>query len=457
MRKMMRNLGAALLVLTMVAASRGLAQTRAKVMIEGARIVPVVGEVIEKGNILVEDGRITAVGADVKAPFDAKVIDASGKTVFPGLVDPLQWNGLDVSNESQDVTPFTEVYDSIDPSDRYFEEALRGGYTTLHMSHAMNCVIGGLSRVVHPIGMTVDEMTQRADCGLMISIFPKRNYDHAVQMAVLRDTFTELDRYLDELAEKRYAEEQEKKGEKVTVGPDEARKLGRDLVRESDLDRRYLNLWRLKQGKIHAFVWCNRAMDVGHAMSLAEKVGFKENMTLVTGSEVFKNVAALKGLKRPVILPSGSMVFTERDRITLEEEDTFVASVYADKKIPFALSTTKEPLYDAARLVRNGVARQTALEAVTINGARAIGLDHMVGSIEVGKLANLVILTGDPLDAMTWVDGVLVNGVLVYERSKDKRLRELMLGVAETEERRKAEKSEADKAEKKPAGENEKK
>ncbi|MCB9833007.1 MAG: amidohydrolase family protein [Planctomycetes bacterium] len=455
MRNSIRSLGSFLLVLTMILASRGLAQTRAKVVIEGGRIIPVVGPVIEKGSILIEDGKIVAIGADLKVPFDAKVIDASGKTIFPGLVDPLESRGLDVSNETQDVAPFTEVFDAIDPADRFFEEALRAGITSLHLSHAWNCVIGGLSRVVHPIGLTVDEMTQRANGGLMISVFPKSGYDHAVQLAVLRDTFAELERYLDKLAEDRYQAEQEKKGEKVTVGPEEARKLGRPLIRESDLDQRYLNLWRLTQGKIGAYVWCARAMDLANAKAIAESAGFKDGMTLVTGSECFKNLAALKDLPRPVILPVGSMVHTEKDRITLEDEDSFVPKIYADKKIAFALAGTKEPLYDAARCVRNGVDRQVALEAVTINAAKAIGMDHLVGSIETGKLGNLLILTGDPLDQLSWVDGVLINGVLVYERAKDRRLRDLMLGVADTELRRKAD--EGKEAKKDAKGEGEKK
>ena len=100
----------ALLVLAVSAT----AQVGDKVFIEGARIVPVVGPEIEKGNILIENGKIVAIGAEIEKPFDARVIDAVGRVAFPGWVDPMNSRGLDVSNENLDVVPFLEVYDAID-------------------------------------------------------------------------------------------------------------------------------------------------------------------------------------------------------------------------------------------------------------------------------------------------------------------------------------------------------
>jgi len=167
-------------------------------------------------------------------------------------------------------------------------------------------------------------------------------------------------------------------------------------------------------------------------LAFIKKNKLEGKATLFIGSGCYKAVNALKGLERPVMINSRAMIDTERDRITLEEKDTFVPGVLHKKGIPFAIVDVVEPWQAAARLIRNGIPRQTALEALTINAAKAIGLGHRVGSIEVGKDANLLILTGDPVDMMTWVDAAYIEGRRVYERSRDLRLRDLLKGVYET-------------------------
>ncbi len=429
----LRYLGLSLIALFTVLAGQSRAQISSKVFLEGGKIVPVVGATIEGGNILIEEGRIVAIGKDLKAPFDAKVIDMSGKTLFPGMVDAWTANGLKTANENLDVVPYVDVYDVIDPSLRYFEEALRAGLTSIHVSQAANCVISGLSRTVHPVGMSVDEMTQDPRGGLVISMYPKRGYDHAVQRAIIHDTFADLDRYLDRRAEELFLEELKKKDKDAKVAPAEARKKGKKLIRADKLDKKFRNLYLLRQGKIDAYLFCSRAMDVGAAIALIKKEGLNDNVTLIVGGECYKVAKKLKSLGRPVIIRSQDMVFREQDRITLKDKDTFLPKVLSDAKVDFAIGGTTEPWYDAARCVRNGVSRERALAAITINAAKAIGLGHLIGSIEKGKMANILILSGDPLDNMTWVEGVIVAGQLVYERNKDKRLRDLLDGVYNTE------------------------
>ncbi|MCA9320875.1 MAG: amidohydrolase family protein, partial [Planctomycetes bacterium] len=456
----------ALLVLAVSAT----AQVGDKVFIEGARIVPVVGPEIEKGNILIENGKIVAIGAEIEKPFDARVIDAVGRVAFPGWVDPMNSRGLDVSNENLDVVPFLEVYDAIDPSDRNFELALRHGITTLHVSQGNNTVVSGLSRVLRPVGLSVQEMTVRADGGLKIAFAPKNGYDHAVQRAVLRETFDELDRYLEALAERLYEADLKKKGEDLTVGPEEAREKGKDLITLAKIDDAHRNLMRLRQGRLDAYLYCERAMDIAPALAFAKAQGIDAQSSVVLDAEAHKGAALLKDLARPVILDADRLVYSEVDRITLETEDTFVPSVLVAAKVPFCIGGTLEPWLAAARCVREGVSRQVALEACTLQAAKSIGMGHRVGSLEVGKDGNVLLLTGDPLDTMTWVDEVWIEGRRVYERSKDQRLRDLLLGIEETnildrraeeEAKKKAAESEkskekakdADKGAKKPAAE----
>lgn len=402
-----------------------------KIALTGGRIIPIVGEEIDGGTVLIENGVITKVGKSVDIPYDAMEIDVSGKVVMPGFVDAHSARGLDVPNENLPVTPFVDVYDAIDPSRRYFEDALRDGVTSIHAIVANNCVIGGLGRVVHPIGMTPDEMTQLAETGLKISASPRRGYDRMLQMAKLRETFRELGDYLDDLAESKYEESLEEKDEKIDVGPEEATKRGRELIEEDDYDDAHRNLVRLTRGELGAFVWCEAASDIGRALEIAKKNNYFDRTTLVLGPSCYKAVASVKKAGRPVILDP-QLLDRSRDRVTGEIEETFVPLEYFKAGIPFSLLPNPDDSlaerylnYQAARCVRRGVSRQAALEAITLNPAKAIGAGKMIGSLEEGKLGNVVVMSGDPLSFDSWVEHVYIRGVLAYEREQDVRLENL--------------------------------
>nr|MBC8875930.1 hypothetical protein [Planctomycetota bacterium] len=169
----------------------------AKVALQGGRIIPVVGPEIAEGTILIEQGKITVIGRKVKIPYDAMVVDVSGKVLFPGMIVPHTSGGLDRSNENLPVTPYLDVYDAIDPSSLSFEDALRDGTLAIHVIQGNSCVIGGLSRLVRPIGRTTDEMTIRPTIALKLSTSPKSGYDRMTQMATMRETFLELEYYLE--------------------------------------------------------------------------------------------------------------------------------------------------------------------------------------------------------------------------------------------------------------------
>ncbi len=435
-------------VLLLVVAQVATAQK--SLLIKDARIITMSGVDIPKGSVLIEDGRITAVGTDVKAPFDVRVIDALGRVVMPGLVEAFTSKGLDRANESMDVGAFLQVYDAIDPSDLYFEEALRSGKASIHISQSPGCVIGGVSRVVHPAGLTVEEMTHSAERGLIVAFSPKPGYDRSVQMAVIRGTFEDLDRYLERLSETLYVADMKKKEELLTVGPAEARKLGRELVTLSKMDFKHRNLVRLRKGRLDAYAYCGGAMDVAAALKVAKKQGFADRLTVIVGSDAHQVVQQLQGLKRPVVLPEANLVHRKVNTITLKAREVFVPSAFEKAKVAFCLASTSDPWYAMARLVRNGVSREAALSSLTLNAARSIGLEDRLGSLEKGKDGTLLILTGDPLDAMTWVDGVVIDGEMVYQRSRDLRLRDLLKGAAINEEkaRRAAEKKQAEEAKK---------
>ncbi len=421
-----------LLTGTLLTAASVFGAPPAKVALEGGRIIPVVGDEIAKGTVLIENGKITAVGKSVKVPYDAMVVDVSGKVVFPGMIDAHSAMGLDVRNENLPVTPFLDVYDALDPSRLYFEDALRDGITTIHTIVGNNCVIGSQSRAIHPIGLTPDEMTLHGPVALKIAVAPKRGSDRMVQMATLRETFLELADYLEDLAESKYEESLEKEDKKIDVGPAEARQRGKALIKSEDYDDPHRNLIKLTRGELGAFIYCGIAGDVSRAVSMANANGFFGRSTLVLGSSCFKAVSEIKRAGRPVVLDP-ELLYRQRDPITGEMEETFIPKVFADAGVAFSLlpypnnSLAERYMnYQAARCVRNGIDRKTAMEAITINPAKAIGLSDRVGAIEVGKVAKLVVFSGDPLDFASWVETVYINGIRAYERKDDVRLKQLM-------------------------------
>ncbi|MGE3166488.1 MAG: amidohydrolase family protein [Planctomycetota bacterium] len=405
-----------------------------KLALTGARIIPVVGPTIDRGTVLIEHGIITAVGAEVAIPYDALEIELDGKVLFPGMIDPHSARGLDVTNENIPVAPFLDVYDAIDPSRLFFEDSLRDGITTVHVVQGENCVIGGLSRVVRPIGRTIASMTVEPALGLKICVSPMRGSDRMLQRATLRDAFLELDYYLERLAETRYEQSLSDKGQKLTVGPAEARRLGKPLLTDADYDDAHRNLVRLREGRLRAWVYCGAATDVQPAIDLARTQGFLDRTVFVLAGDAYRAVRELAAAKRPVVL-AADLVDRWEDQITGELREVFIPRVIADAGLVFALQPHPDSSlaerylnYQAARLVREGIPRETALAAITIDAARTLGLESRLGSLEVGKVANVLVLTGDPLDFTTWVDRSYIDGVLAYDRARDPRLQELFGG-----------------------------
>ena len=435
------------LTLLLAAATVWAAPPPEKVALTGGQIIPVVGAPISNGTVLIERGKITAVGTDVEVPYDARVFDVSGKVIFPGMINVHTWRGMDISNENRPVTPQLSAYDAIDPSQLYFEECLRLGITAVHVIPADNTVIGGLGRVVHPIGLTVGEMTIAEGGFLKLAITPRRGFDRMLQMATLRETFCELDDYLEKLAEQRYEEQLKEDEEELTVGPVEARKRGRALIRAEDLDDQHRNLLRLRGGQVPgadnetlpailkplgAFVYCGNATDIAPAVQLAKDNGFVDRTVLVLGGESYKAVGELKRAALPVVLPS-DLIYREVERMSGDIREIFVPRHIYEAGLCFALVpgssesfAERMPNYQAACCVRAGIPRDEALRAITINPAKMLGLEKRLGSIEPGKDADLVIFSGDPLDFSSVVERVFINGIPAYDRSTDVRLQRLL-------------------------------
>ena len=167
-------------------------------------------------------------------------------------------------------------------------------------------------------------------------------------------------------------------------------------------------------------------------------MGQELDLNFVLGSNLDEAMPMLRRLKQPVVIDA-NLEYFETDAETREEEQFCSAKMLAEAGVPFALSLSSSgpssnPWWQLGTCVRNGVSRQQAIEAMTTIPAKMIGMEDQVGSLSEGKLGNLQILTGDPLSATTWVEMVLLEGEVVYERSEDPRLQYLFEAADETAE-----------------------
>ena len=157
-----------------------------RLAIRGATIIPVVGDRIEGGTILISDGRIEAVGKDISIPVEAKVIDATGRFIMPGMINVHSAAGMSQANEQNSNVPFLSVVDSIDPIAGFFEESRRNGVTTAAVVPGNSTMIGGQAAIVKTAGSYVNDMLVKRDAGLKISLAPTSGSSRMSHFARLR-------------------------------------------------------------------------------------------------------------------------------------------------------------------------------------------------------------------------------------------------------------------------------
>ena len=383
--------------------------------VKAGRIITAAGDEIVDGVILIRDGKIEAVGKGIEIPWDAKVIDVSKQVVAPGFIETHTWRGVDRANENVPSVPFVSTFDSVNPLDPYFEDGLRQGVTTMFVAPGNGTMIGGQGCVLKPVGSITESMVIVKNHALKLSLDPRPGMSRMAHLAALRRELDEVVDFLKEHEEKRREVPTAAAG--APTGPAPEMEIKREVMA------------KFLQGKLAAFVYCPTASDVLRAIELSKKYKFR--MKLVLGRDTWKAAADIAREKLEVILPA-DMIFWETDEEKHEEVLRVLPAIFAKAGVKFAFQTEMSSSgagylwYQAAAAVRHGLPKADAVRAVTRTPAEILGLDARLGSIEKGKDANLVVLTGDPLDARTWVDQVLIEGKTVYERSKDVKLKKIL-------------------------------
>ena len=385
------------------------------VAITGARVVPIVGEPIENGTVLVQDGKITAVGAAVQVPDGVPVVNAAGSWVLPGFIDAHAhvgvheeaegWAGNDTNEMTDPVMAQVRAIDAIYPSDIGFRDAITGGVLAVNVNPGSGNPIGGQTAALKSWGRSVDEMLLKAPAGVKSALGenPKRTWGDRGRTpstrlgtaAVIRGAFVDAANYLAKI-------------EKERTKPEDRRKVvERDLKLEA--------LARVLLGEIPWRQHCHRADDIATAIRIADEFGYRLVIDHGTEAHLLADVIAAKGI--PVII---GPLFTSRSKVELRNRSLANPGRLARAGVTIAI-TTDHPVvpihflvHQAAFAVREGLDAATALAALTINPARIVGVDDRLGSIEVGKDGDLVIWSGDPLDVLHRAERAFIEGHEIY-------------------------------------------
>jgi imidazolonepropionase-like amidohydrolase len=427
----------------LVLALAALAGADELVAVKVGRVIPVSGPELRDAVVLVKGGKIEAVGAGIEVPWNATVIEAPQGVLMPGLIEAHTSEGLDRPNENVPSVPFVSVLDALDPVSFYFEDALREGVTTLLVLPGHATMIGGRGLVVKPVGRTVEQMLVKPEAAIKLSLEPRPGTSRMSHLQRLRRIFQDLQEYLEAVkagetppGDPEPRPEERPPGEPPPPGREEegqeegaAGEKKEETHEPGKIDPRRQALVDLIEGRLAAHVWCPKAADVPVALELADRYHFRA--VLVLGPEAWRAADVAARRKAPVILDP-RLAFWEQDDETGQEDLRVPPAIFSKAGVKYALLSNpnaagaRSLLFQAATAVKHGVDRTEALQAVTLRPAEMLGLADRLGSIEKGKDATMILLTGDPFDYRSWVDRVFIDGQVVYERSKDTRLQKLM-------------------------------
>ena len=368
------------------------------------------------GDVAIENGKIVAVGQSLSYS-DAEVRDVTGMTVMPGIVDPhchigmwedaMGFEGADGNECTNPITPELRAIDAINPYDRCFEEAVAGGVTTCVTGPGSANVIGGQFVAIKTYGDSVDDMVLRFPVAVKAAFGenPKRVYNGKNQTPSTRMATAALMRKA--LIE---AQEYNEKLERGKADPEKMpeRNLGKEIL--ARVMRRELPM------KIHA----HRADDILTAIRICRE--FKLRYTLDHCTEGYLITDKLKeALSEDCEGIIVGPLLTDRSKIELKNLSFKAPKVLEQAGIEYAMMTdhpvTPEqylPICTAVA-VREGASEEGALKAITINAAKITGIADRVGSIEVGKDADIAVFSGHPFDFRSRCVLTLVNGKVAHE------------------------------------------
>jgi imidazolonepropionase-like amidohydrolase len=402
--------------MTLAASAYAQSAAHHDVVIKNATVMTVTHGNITNGSIYIKDGKIAAVGENLNAPADTTVIDAGGKYLTPGIVDSHSHIALDddVNEATSPITPHMMMKDAFDYQDKAIYRALAGGVTTSLLLHGSANMIGGQAIVIkHKYGAARDEMLfPNAPRSIKFASGenPKRTYGGREQLpstrmgnfAVQREALVQAQDYM---------REWDAYNEKVKRGDKDAAAPKHDLKLEALAD--------ILRGKLMVQIHCYRADEMLTEMAMAKEFGYKIR-AFHHALEAYKVADQLAA--------NGVAIATFSDWWGYKQEAwdaiPWNATLSMRKGVRVAIKSDSEDYtrrlnQEAAKTIRyGGATEEEALKMITLNAAWIVGVDDRVGSIDVGKDADLVIWDGYPLSSYGVPEKVLIDGEVYFDRAQ---------------------------------------
>ena len=386
------------------------------VVIKNATVMTVTHGNIQNGSIYIKEGKIAAVGATVNAPAAATVIDAGGKYVTPGIVDAHSHIALDddVNEATSPITPHMMMKDAFDYQDKAIYRALAGGVTTSLLLHGSANMIGGQAIVIkHKFGAARDEMLfPNAPRSIKFASGenPKRVYGSRDQLPSTRMGNFEVQRQALVDAQE-YIREWDAYNDKVKRGDKDATPPKRDLKLDALAD--------VLRGKLMVQIHCYRADEMLTEIAMAKEFGY--NLRAFHHA-----VEAYKVADQLAANNVGIATWADWWGFKQEAWDAIPwnAVISMRKGVRVAIKSDSEDYtrrlnQEAAKIMRyGGATEEEALKMITLNAAWIVGVDDRVGSIDVGKDADLVIWDGYPLSSVGVPEKVLIDGDIYFDRTQ---------------------------------------
>jgi imidazolonepropionase-like amidohydrolase len=425
-------------LLRFVSSASAQSQLSGTYAITHAKIFTLAGNTIDDGTVVIRDGKIAAVGASVDVPAGAQIIDAKGLQVYPGMFDAITQMGLREigavsatvdSSETGNYNPDVVAATAVLPSSEHIAVTRAAGITevlAVPASRGMDPfgsggVLGGQASAIHLSGWTIDEMLLKKSAAMVLN-WPKmetRTLDFA--------TFTRKEKPFSE-AKQEYEKQVNELGDWLERARHYAQAIEKGSAAKYDRDVKLEALVPVIRGELPVLVFADRAREIRNAVEFCEKQ--KLRMILAGGSEAYKVKDLLRSKGVPVIL---------RPTLTspLDEDDPYdrllsqpAELAAADVRFAFASfdnSFARRLGQNAANAVAYGLPYDEALRAVTVYPASIFGLSNQIGTIEPGKIANIIITNGDPLELTTDVRYLFIRGQLTSTNNRHKSLYEKYL------------------------------
>ena len=383
------------------------------ILIKNGYVKTMVSEDIDGGSVLIgDDGKIALIGRDIDAPKDALVIDAEGRLVTPGCIDAhchigvinssMRWEGSDVNEMSDPITPHMRAIDGINPQDETFGQAIQGGVTTACTGPGSANVVGGTFTAIKLVGKRVDNMIIKDPIAMKCAFGenPKGCYGQngkkapitrMATAAMLRELLFKAKRYLE-------AKESDK---------------------EPAFDMKLEAMIPVLRGEIPLKAHAHRADDILTSIRIAKEFGVKLTLDHCTDGALIADELAREGYPAFV-----GPTFGDKSKIELKNKSFTTPSALVEAGVDVSIITDApviplEYLPMCAGLAySSGLDYEYAWRAITVNPARAIGISDRVGSLEVGKDGDLVIWSADPLRVLGAESYVtVVNGKIAYSKN----------------------------------------